>query len=108
MRKIPLLSLKRNFSYQNYRDLTTRGKINISYYNKLNHEDNYHNKSFTLNELLKKENLELIKNKDIKELVSHLQNTKSTSSRLKNIKIKKINYLQRNNSTLNYDSVKKK
>ena len=76
MRKIPLLSLKRNFSYQNYRDLTTRGKINISYYNKLNHEDNSHNKSFTLNELLKKENLELIKNKDIKELVSHLQNTK--------------------------------
>ena len=108
MRKIPLLSLKRNFSYQNYRDLTTRGKINISYYNKLNHEDNSHNKSFTLNELLKKENLELIKNKDIKELVSHLQNTKSTSSRLKNIKIKKINYLQRNNSAINNDTLKNK
>ena len=108
MRKIPLLSLKRNFSYQNYRFLTSRERINISSSNQLNHEVTSHNKSFTLNDLLKKENLELIKNKDIKELVSHLQSPKLISSRAKNIKLKKINYLQRNNSTLNYDSVKKK
>ena len=92
MRKIPLLSLKRNFSYQNYRLLTTRERMNITSYNKLNQEKTSHNKSFTLKELLKKENLELIKNKDIKELVSHLQNTKLVSSKIKNIKLKKINY----------------
>ena len=108
MRKIPLLSLKRNFSYQNYRLLTTRERMNITSYNKLNQEKTSHNKSFTLKELLKKENLELIKNKDIKELVSHLQNTKLVSSKIKNIKLKKINYLQRNNSTINNDSLKQK
>ena len=95
MRKIPLISLNKNPLYQDSSIFTSRERRRIINYYPFVEEKKPHNTSFKLSELLKKKNLHLIQNKDIKNIIINysksLHSSKSSSFLLSKMKTKKEN-----------------
>ena len=93
MRKIPLISLNKNPLYQDSSIFTSRERRRIIKYYPFVEEKKPHNTSFKLSELLKKKNLHLIQNKDIKNIIINysksLHSSKSSSFLLSKMKKKK-------------------
>jgi serine/threonine protein phosphatase PrpC len=109
LKKFPFISLNKKNSYFDSGILTTRERAKLLKYHPLNEEKKSENSSFQLNDFLKKKNLKLIQNNDIRRILfnfskSILNSSKSSSSSTKHPKILKIKVNKNNSMILNSPS----
>ena len=108
LNKFPFIGLNKSHSYLDSGILTTRERTKVLKYHPLNEEKKSENSSFQINEFLKKKNLKLIQNKDIRKILlnfskSILDSSKSSSSSSKH-PIQKIKVNKKNPIILNITS----